>query len=323
MGQQTSHTPRPPARCASAAGALVACCLGCLCCLAQASAARTTPGAHATPPSMDSQTAEMLALELMQAQAALQRQMADLQDQIENRLPAPVRNRFFHQPMAHSGARVDETHLRIQDLVPNSPAAEAGLRIGDRILALNGYTGGETAADNIPVLWAFRRLNPGDVASIHYERDGEAHAAHVDVIAPEALMALRARLYQPSAEEAAEYREWARRHRQRRALEEIAEADLLGVWDGLVLWRLDAAIGLANNAQSGVLVLASADEDHPLQPGDIVTRIGRDHPGDPGRALDLLYGFAGQPLVPLEVRRGHTWLRIELTYPEAETLTLE
>ncbi len=59
--------------------------------------------------------------------------------------------------------------IRVIDVVPGSPAARAGVRVGDNILAINELD----QAHELAELTRRLRLSPGDVAVAEVERDGE------------------------------------------------------------------------------------------------------------------------------------------------------
>lgn len=59
--------------------------------------------------------------------------------------------------------------IRVTDVVPGSPAARAGVRRGDNILAINDLD----EAHELAELTRRLRLSPGDVAHAEIERDGE------------------------------------------------------------------------------------------------------------------------------------------------------
>ncbi|WP_448595048.1 S1C family serine protease [Thermoflexus hugenholtzii] len=63
----------------------------------------------------------------------------------------------------------DADGARILQVVPNSPAEEAGLRPGDRITAVNG----ETVNDRHPLPEILRRHRPGETVRLTVIRDGQ------------------------------------------------------------------------------------------------------------------------------------------------------
>src|SRR6516225_9816607 len=85
------------------------------------------------------------------------------------RYPGPVVELGFNQ--AHNPHYDPGTHsLSVDDVVEGSPAAQAGLRAGDRITAVNGRAlGTEIGSDD-----SYVRGHPGDSVSLTIERPGES-----------------------------------------------------------------------------------------------------------------------------------------------------
>ena len=85
------------------------------------------------------------------------------------RYPGPVVELGFNQ--AHNPHYDPGTHsLSVDDVVEGSPAAQAGLRAGDRITAVNGRAlGTEIGFDD-----SYVRGHPGDAVSLTIERPGES-----------------------------------------------------------------------------------------------------------------------------------------------------
>ena len=68
--------------------------------------------------------------------------------------------------------RQDDGTLTITRVIPESPAAAAGLAAGDRILALNGvaYAGGDRAA----LKQAYKAMTPGSTITYSIDRGGKS-----------------------------------------------------------------------------------------------------------------------------------------------------
>lgn len=90
-------------------------------------------------------------------------------------------------PAAQLGLQVqqDDDGLVVSGVLPGSPAAEAGLELGDRLLALDG-TELASAADAAE---AVATIEPGSSAELTYERDGEPRSVQIE---PRALGAFDA-----------------------------------------------------------------------------------------------------------------------------------
>jgi predicted metalloprotease with PDZ domain len=70
--------------------------------------------------------------------------------------------------VAMTGDRLGETHVWITDVSRGSPAEEAGIRVGDRVVSINGLSGHEELKD----LPGRLRLQAGQQVAIRLDRDG-------------------------------------------------------------------------------------------------------------------------------------------------------
>jgi putative serine protease PepD len=77
------------------------------------------------------------------------------------------------------GAELGESELGVgvtlSKVVAGSPAADAGLQDGDVVTSFNG----NMVAENTELIALIRKLAPGTVVTVVYERDGEEHSAQV------------------------------------------------------------------------------------------------------------------------------------------------
>ena len=77
------------------------------------------------------------------------------------------------------GAELGESELGIgvtlSHVVPGSPADDAGLQDGDVVTSFNG----NMVAETTELIALIRKLAPGTVVTVLYERDGEEHSAQV------------------------------------------------------------------------------------------------------------------------------------------------
>jgi putative serine protease PepD len=78
---------------------------------------------------------------------------------------------------AYLGVQLDSTasEARLAEVVPGTPAADAGLHAGDVITAVDG----QSVSSGEEVQSAIGSKQPGDTISLTYQRDGESHTVDV------------------------------------------------------------------------------------------------------------------------------------------------
>ena len=226
---------------------------------------------------LDEREFEQRALQLMIEKHAVERRQAALHNAIRG-IDRETQVRFFYGGGRQTGIYVDENTMRVTGVVRGSPGHTAGLRENDLVLEINDTIGGDEPDAGARLLWAFRRMNPGDLVSVTRQIS----------------------------------------RRQSHGVHEALGKDRLGVWDGLLLFSVAGGLGKLLETEIGILVLESADPDHPLHAGDVLTRIGHNTPSDAQHAIQLLYHYEDQPLIPLTVERAGMWLELEMPYPPSE-----
>ncbi len=275
---------------------------------------------QAAPPG-DTATAEvplsdLEILDLMLEHSAAERRYETVRQQIHSDLDASTQGRFLYGNGVQTGVEIDP-RMRVIRVVPGSPGAEAGIEPGDVVVEINDTVGGSGPEAPVRLLWAFRRLSPGDVAHVMVQRGERRLALQVPVISDEALQDLHlanaaARL-DPLQARAAQRRERVERL-QRRGIQAAHRS--LGYWDGLLLVPVSGSLGGSGGGrQVGALVVLSADPDHPVRPGDVLLRIGHATPRGARHAAELLYGYETERWIPLEVARGRGVLALEVETP--------
>ena len=266
---------------------------------------------------------EQRALNLLIEEQALRRRRSRLAEAFRSEIDPQTYSRFFNGGEIHTGIYVEEPGMRVIRVVTGSPGHAAGIRENDQVLEINDTAGGDGPDASARLFWAFRRLNPGDLASITFLRDGRRHLVQVPVISQEQLEEIELRervVVDPPSESQvreSERRQWIKNRQYQRLHGAFAES-IFGFWDGLVLIRGAAGLPGRQETEVGVLVVDSADSDHPLRVGDVIARVGDNTPADAGHAVQLLYGYHEQGLVPLLVARGGFWLELEVPYPRSE-----
>lgn len=166
------------------------------------------------------------------------------------------------------------TGVLVQGVVDDGPAAEAGLREGDVITALNGEALGSEPARGI--VEAMRDVDPGDTVTVTYYRDGERRSA--DVVTSDASVGVWSG---EGFDVRVAPRVYADRLRDRVGeLHGVTPRTFVrGLWiSGLELAEVNPALGEYFGTDEGVLVTAIDDDSGlGLRPGDVILAIdGRD-----------------------------------------------
>ncbi|MCZ6641872.1 MAG: PDZ domain-containing protein [Gammaproteobacteria bacterium] len=283
------------------------------------------PAAEALTRSVDRFELEQRVLQLMIEEYTLRRRQATLWKTIDEEIDPETYARFFKGYGIHTGIYVDQDSMRVTNVVPGSPGHAAGLREHDRVLEINDTVGGDAGDAGARLFWAFRRMNPGDLVSVTFLRDDERRTVQVPVISQKQMQQIQTResgvtelLSETEIRE--REREYRILRRQRHGVRAAVGEDRLGVWDGLLLISVAGGLRERLDTHVGVLVLESVDPDHPLRAGDLLTQVGHNRPSDAQHAVQLLYDYEDQPLIPLSVERAGAWLEVELPYPASERM---
>ncbi|WP_282452564.1 PDZ domain-containing protein [Pseudomarimonas salicorniae] len=210
----------------------------------------------------------------------------------------------------------DGPGIAIAAVSPRSPAREAGLRAGDRLVAVDGtvLAGSSPEARLEQATELLRSKQAGHPVDLEVERGG---ARLRMAVSPRALPVLAAL---PTEGELSEQ---LARELTRAALpmarfhigdhgplalcpegEECLAGALLesGRWNGLRLFPLNAELGRYFNSERGVLVLESG-KGHPLRPGDVLLSVEGQPVDSPAEAMRRLRGGEGDSR-SLRLRRG-------------------
>ena len=278
---------------------------------------------HDTNVARDPLLVEQAALEILSQYLVLQDQQQALVARQSKALSEEQTDRYLYGAATGSGFQVSQRDMRVSRVIQNSPAQQAGLQSGDIIVGVNGVRGNKSAMQRAQLIMAYRRLNPGQQSFITVLRDQEEHELVVPVLTQEALREIRHSNWarQQTSGTLEDHRQDAITRNHYDQLYPLVEGDHLGAWDGLVLMTLHQGLAQHVYPGSGVLVLSCEDHDHPLQPGDVITRVGQQTPADARHAVRLLYDHDQQASVPLAVTRKGHWLQFEMDYPSSEVLS--
>jgi serine protease Do len=171
-------------------------------------------------------------------------------------------------------------------VVPQGPAAKAGIERGDLIVRFNGtaLSGSQKLVD------LSRRLQPGDTAKLEYRRGSETHSASVvaDRARPQFAMMFN-RMGGPRFEfGAGPDMMFFRSHAH----------------SGLALVQMSRDLGEYFGTSEGMLVIKPpTDSASPLKAGDVILAIDGRKPQSVGHALKILGSYAPGEKAKLDVMR--------------------
>ena len=246
----------------------------------------------------------------------------------------------------------DSAGVRIAAVTPESGAAKAGLRSGDRITAINGQplSGSDGDARLADARQRLRALDAKTPVALGYVRDGRSasvkvtpiagdqmillHEANGDIttlsgrpsmrILPEGGVEMESRIVQvaPGGIAPQIHREIIRRECDAGDdcdLPMLAEAFR---WNGLNLASMDKSLGHYFGTDSGVLVLSIPDGMGGLQPGDVLKKVDGKAVTTPREAMAAANARSPGSAVPVEYLRDRKLLTARLTLPERAMLRL-
>jgi S1-C subfamily serine protease len=209
---------------------------------------------------------------------------------------------------------LDAVGARIRDVIPEGPAAKAGLKPGDIVTRFQGQSlanlkageeGGSGPGHRLVEM--AQKLEPGDTVKVEYRRDGRARTA--TIVAEEVGWAGMMRMP-----------ELARVRERMPEFEQLAEGR--GFWvgagpAGLHLAELNPGLGEYFGTSEGLLVLEPpADSTLPLRAGDVIRSIDGRKPQSTEHASRILRSYAAGEQVKLEITRQRRQSTVTWTVPE-------
>ncbi len=191
------------------------------------------------------------------------------------------------------------TGIRVEDVVDDGPAARAGIRPGDVLLAVNGADLGEEPDERLVELLA--DIEPGDTVTLAYSRDGAHQTATVVTDRARGAFTFQ-RGHAPGV---------MRPNRMAPRMRSMAAPDIRmhvrqRARDGLDLVAMNDGLGEYFDVSEGVLVAEVNDRSSlGLRAGDVIVSIGGREVRDPAHARSIIASYrADEPVEFGVVRDG-------------------
>jgi len=286
-------------------------------------------GAQATDPASTNPATH--SAELAAAQADLQRdaqRIAALSRATgsEARALAQAQVQLLRRPMLGVVLAPDGNTVRIAGVTPESAAAKAGLRSGDRLTAVDGTAirGGDADARLENARALLGKLEAGKPVRLAYARDGHDRTAVAtpqlgdrmriwtsDGMAPVAPLALGV---DPAMRaEILRLKDLKPCEGNGCRLPLLADAFR---WNGLNLAAVNAQLGRYFGTSSGVLVLSTGESLAGLEPGDVLRSIDGKRVATPREAMAALQARPAGSRVNVEYLRDRKPASMQITVPK-------
>jgi len=285
-----------------------------LVCLLAASAV-----AHAQAPKADAAKVEAeeakTRAKLEEARARLDkaaREVAELSNQLGAHVRHDVRFMAGGPPRAVLGIqldpRSDEKGVRVLGVSPGGPAAEAGLRDSDLIIALDGVP--TTGADPDRALIAqMRTVKPEQKVKVRVVRDGK----NKDLTVVARPMAVDERVFNVHMPEGAMGGVMG----GNMPMVQHFRTFFPGEFGGMELASITPKLGAYFGVTEGVLVVQAPESDaFKLEDGDVLQAIDGRKPDDGGHALRILRSYKSGEKLNLTVLRQRKPLTLAVTMPD-------
>lgn len=205
--------------------------------------------------------------------------------------------------------------VTVVGVTPGGPAAEAGIRAGDVLVAIGGeaLTDGSRRASNRKLLRFMETVNPGDEIEISYLRDG----AVKDVRLKAGEIDLRDMPPNfPFIGDLERFGEQFRSHMEGRSGTFWRHH---GVFAGMELVALTEALGEYFGTAEGLLVIRAPDDDAlELRDGDVIQQIGGRVPRDPAHAMRILRSYEPGEKLVVDIVRKERKKELVIRLPEAK-----
>lgn len=207
------------------------------------------------------------------------------------------------------GLNIDDTDLgvRVSGVTPNGPADDAGIEVGDTIVAVDGVDLARGAANgrrspSQVLLAQIEDLEPGDEVELRILRDGDYR--DVEVVAenrsPFVFNNGQVHVFRPD--------EWIAR------FEHFGG----GPWRDIELVTLTPALGEYFGTDEGLLVVrAGSAAELGLRDGDVLLEIGGREPQSPEHAMRILNSFEPGESLQASIMRQRRRETLTIEVPES------
>jgi C-terminal processing protease CtpA/Prc len=221
-----------------------------------------------------------------------------------------------------SDAATDKIGARIQSVIPDGPAAEAGLEAGDIITRFNGESLAGLAQDDgmsgagQRLIELAHELDPGDEIEIRYQRGDDNHTVTVTADHVGGTFSFRSPggsfRFGPHMEMDPDV--FVRPHLQR-----IPEMNMFfgGGIAGLELAELNEDLAGYFGTTEGALVMkAPRDSTLALKGGDVIVAIDGRKVESPSHAMKILRSYNTGETATIEIMRRQGRTSVDWTVPE-------
>lgn len=223
-----------------------------------------------------------------------------------------------------------QSGVRIAGVTPDSAAAKAGLRSGDRVVRIDGKevlgSSGELRVENARKL--LRKLDTKTPVRLLYVRDGRDGVATVTPKLDQQVYLWRGDAPMAFGHEGALppgvapkiHRELIRIGPGGECKGENCKLPMLAQafrWNGLNLASLDPQLGRYFGTDRGVLVLSTGPELAGLQAGDVIRRIDGKTVGTPREAMEALRAKPADSMVAIDFLRDRKPANAKVKVPDA------
>ena len=288
-----------------------------LVCLLAASAAAVAQAPTAGAAKLEAEEAKTRA-QLEEARARLDKAAREVAE-LSNQLGAHARHdvRFVGgPPKAVLGVQVDPRSdnkgVRILSVSPGGPAAEAGLRDSDLIIALDGVPTTGSDPDRA-LITQMRSVKPEQKVRVRVVRDGK----NKDLTVVARPMAFDERMFSVRLPEGAMGAGGNFANMPNMPMVQHFRTFFPGEFGGMELAGITPKLGAYFGVTEGVLVVQAPENDaFKLEDGDVLQTIDGRKPEDGGHALRILRSYKSGEKLNITVLRQRKPVTFAVTMPE-------